>query len=101
MRRSFPQIEAFAVKGPWKSVQSRAENVILFSGAPLARESFSELVNKVSTLVEQHRLPPEAVDLLKTRRTQPWPVGTELSDDFAPFDLLMGSGITASQPESK
>ncbi|HEY7532022.1 MAG TPA: fused MFS/spermidine synthase [Nitrospiraceae bacterium] len=101
MRRSFPQIEAFAVKGPWKSVQSRAENVILFSGAPLARESFAELVNKASTLVEQHRLPPEAVDLLKTRRTQPWPVGTELSDDFAPFDLLMGSGITESHPESK
>ena len=99
MRRSFPKIESFAVKGPWKSTQTRAENLIFFGGTPLDKQDFAEFANKVSILVEQQRLPPEAVMLLNSHRTQPWPSGTELTDDYAPFDLLMGSGVIESQPE--
>jgi spermidine synthase len=99
MRRSFPQIDSYAVKGPWKTTQSRAENLIFFGGSPLERQDFSEIVNKVSAFVEQQRLPPEALALLSTHRTQPWPSGTELTDDYAPFDLLMGSGVIDPQPE--
>ena len=101
MRRSFPKIESFAVKGPWKSTQTRAENLIFFGGTPLDKQDIAEFANKVSILVEQQRLPPEAVMLLNSHRTQPWPSGTELTDDYAPFDLLMGSGVIESQPEPR
>lgn len=101
MRRSFLKVESFAVKGPWKSTQTRAENLIFFAGTPLDTQDFAEFANKVSTLVEQQRLPPEAVALLSSHRTQAWPSGTELTDDYAPFDLLMGSGVIESQPEPR
>lgn len=99
MRRSFPTIESFAVKGAGKATQTRAANLIFFAGAPLDRQDFAELANKVSRLVEQQQLPPEAVALLTTHRTQPWPLGAELTDDYAPFDLLMGSGVIEPQPD--
>ena len=99
MSRSFAQIESYAVKGPWKSAQTRAENLIFFAGAPLERQDFAELANKVGAFVEQDRLPPEAIALLNTHRTHPWPSGVVLTDDYAPFDLLMGSGTLDPQPE--
>jgi spermidine synthase len=99
MRRSFAQIESYAVKGPWKTTQTRAENLIFFAGTPIERQDFAELANKVGAFVEQDRLPPEALALLSTHRTQPWPSGVELTDDYAPFDLLMGSGVVEPQPE--
>jgi spermidine synthase len=99
MKRSFPQIESYAVKGPWKSVQTRAENLIFFAGTPLERQEFAELVNKVGAFVQQDRLPREALTLLNTHRTKPWSSGVELTDDYAPFDLLMGSGVAEPQPD--
>jgi len=36
------------------------------------------------------QLPIEAIALLRTRRTEPWPPGMKLTDDFAPYDLLIG-----------
>jgi hypothetical protein len=35
-------------------------------------------------------IPMEAIALLHTRREEPWPPGVELTDDFAPYDLLIG-----------
>src|SRR5215510_8726790 len=55
MRQSFPQIESYAVKKPWKSTQTHAENLIFFSSTPLERQDSTELVNKVNMLVEQNR----------------------------------------------
>lgn len=98
MRQSFPTIESFAVKGPWKSVQTKAENLIFFAGAPLAQYSTSDFVAKVAPLVERQRLPFEAVALLKTHRTEPWKPGVVLTDDYAPYDLLIGSNVQELQP---
>jgi spermidine synthase len=98
MRQSFPAIESFAVKGPWKSAQSRAENLIFFAGTPLAHHGTSEFVGKVAPLVERQQLPFEAVALLSTHRTQPWESGVVLTDDYAPYDLLIGSSIQEVQP---
>ncbi len=36
------------------------------------------------------QVPMEAITLLGTHRTEPWPASTVLTDDFAPYDLLMG-----------
>ena len=98
MRQSFPAIETFAVKGPWKSQQTKSENLIFFAGAPIAAHQLPDVVGKVASLVEQQRLPAEAIALMNTHRTQPWDSGVVLTDDYAPYDLLIGSGIHEVQP---
>ncbi len=57
MRRSFPNVESFAVKGPWKSAQTRSANLIFFAGAPIEQHTFSTIVANVNRLVAQQRLP--------------------------------------------
>ena len=98
MRQSFPSIESFAVKGPWKSIPTKSENLIFFAGAPLAQHGTSDFVGKVAPLVEQRRLPFEAITLLNTHRTEPWEPGLVLTDDYAPYDLLIGSSIQEAHP---
>jgi len=101
MRRSFPNIESFAVKGPWKSSQTRSENLVFFAGAPLERHTLSTIAANVNRLVEQQRLPFEAIALLGAHRTQPWEAGVVLTDNYAPYDLLIGSTVQEVQPEAE
>jgi len=101
MRRSFPNVESFAVKGPWKSAQARSENLIFFAGAPLEQHTLATFVANVNRLVEQQRLPSEAIALLGTHRTQPWDAGVVLTDNYAPYDLLIGSTVQDMQPEAE
>lgn len=91
MRESFPAIESFGVKGPWQSLPSRSENLIFFAGRPLEHYDQSEFAAKLASYVEKRRLPVEAISLLHTRRMQAWKRGVVLTDDYAPYDLLMGS----------
>jgi spermidine synthase len=100
MRRSFPHIESFAVKGPWNTSQTRSENLIFFAGMPLKRYTPSTMVANVNRLVEQQRLPFETIALLVAHRTQPWEAGVELTDDYAPYDLLIGATVQEGQPEA-
>jgi spermidine synthase len=99
MRRSFPSVESFAVKGPWKTSQSRSANLVFFAGSQREHPTFSTIVTNVTKLVEQQRLPFEAVALLGTHRAQPWEAGVVLTDDYAPYDLLIGSTVQEVQPE--
>ena len=57
------------------------------------------MVTNVNKLVEQQRLPFESVALLATHRAQQWGAGVELTDDYAPYDLLIGSAVQEGQPE--
>ena len=100
MRRSFPNIESFAVKGPWKLSQTRSENLVFFAGAPLERLAHSTIMANVNSLVEQQRLPVEVIALMGAHRTQPWEAGVVLTDNYAPYDLLIGSTIQEAQPEA-
>jgi spermidine synthase len=99
MRRAFPEIETFAVKGPWKSSQTKAENLIFFGGAPITDGSPDRFIAHVTELAVIGRLPQEAVALLNTRRVEPWPPGVELTDDFAPYDLLVGKEVSIALSE--
>jgi spermidine synthase len=90
MKRSFPVIETYAVKGPWPS-SSKAENLLFFAGEPVERHEIPVFAEKIAALVAQQRLPSEAIALLATRRAQSWQPGTVLTDDYAPYDLLMGA----------
>jgi len=100
MRRSFPNVESFAVKGPWDSAQARSENLIFFAGAPLERHTLFTMAANVNKLVEQQRLPFEAIALLAAHRTQPWEAGVVLTDNYAPYDLLIGSTVQEMRPEA-
>jgi spermidine synthase len=98
MRRTFPIIESYAVKGPWQT-QSKAENLIFFAGGPVGRRSLEDFATAVAAMVEQQRLPSEAIALLSTRRKQPWGAGVVLTDDFAPYDLLIGANLREGVPD--
>lgn len=101
MKRSFPRVESFAVKGPWKSAQTKSENLIFFAGAPLEQHTLMTIADQVNRLVEQQRLPSEAIALLAGHRTQSWEAGVVLTDNYAPYDLLIGSAVQEVQPEAR
>jgi hypothetical protein len=60
----------------------------------------SSMVANVNKLIERQRLPFETVALLATHRAQQWELGVELTDDYAPYDLLIGSTVQEGQPEA-
>ncbi len=99
MKRAFPVLETFAVKGPWKSGQTKAENLIFFGGNPIEAGSPDRIDAKIAEMAMNRQLPIEAIALLNSRRADPWPAGFELSDDFAPYDLLIGREASAAQPD--
>ncbi len=87
MRTSFPVIESFAVEG-----SKGADNLIFFAGAPAATIRHPEFADRLNRLIEGRRMPVKTSMLLATRREEAWPKGVVLTDDYAPFDLLMGQG---------
>jgi hypothetical protein len=90
MKQAFPVLTTFAVEGPWKTGMTPAKNLIFFGGRLIERESPDSLMTKITNMATSQRLPMETIALLSTRRTEPWPPGIVLSDDFAPYDLLLG-----------
>jgi hypothetical protein len=93
LKTVFPVIQSYGVKGPWKQLkQSKAENLIFFAGSPVETTRPADWGAKVEALLAQGRLPFEARELLATRIEQEWPAGVVLTDDYAPFDLLIGRG---------
>jgi spermidine synthase len=98
LRTVFPLIESFGVKGPWQTPQPDAENLIFFAGAPVTMIRQPEFTARVAELVAQRRMPSEVPGLLATRRDRDWPQGVVLTDDYAPFDLLMGGEMTDGGP---
>ena len=93
LKTVFPVIHSYGVKGPWKTArQSKAENLIFFAGAPVDTMKPTDFTAKVDALLASGRLPIEARELLATRIEQEWPAGVVLTDDYAPYDLLIGRG---------
>jgi spermidine synthase len=99
LKTAFPVIETYGVKGPWRTKHKGAENIIFLGGDPVERTAYTDLVSRVQSLVQARRLPVEVISLLASRRTQPWSPGLRLTDDFAPYDLLVGSAVRDATPE--
>jgi spermidine synthase len=99
MKRAFPVLTTFAVEGPWKTGMTQAKNLIFFGGRPIETDSADRLVARVTEMAMTRQLPMEAIALLHSRRVEPWPTGIELSDDFAPYDLLIGREGPGTQPD--
>ncbi len=90
MKQAFPALESFAVEGPWKTGMSPAKNLVFFGGRFIEQTSADSVLAKITETAMNQRLPMETIALLNTRRTDPWPQGVVLTDDFAPYDLLLG-----------
>lgn len=99
MKQAFPVLDTYAVKGPWKSRQTKAENLIFFGGRPIEEAHPDHMAAKVTEVATQGKLPVEAMALLATRRVEPWPGGFILTDDFAPYDLLIGRETAETRVE--
>ena len=56
------------------------------------KNTFNDFVDATDALLAQRRLPVEVEELLATRIEQDWPAGIVLTDDYAPYDLLIGRG---------
>ncbi len=95
LRTAFPAIETFSVKGPWKSKQGDARNLIFLAGVPVGREQPDTVRAQAERLMADQRLPIQVYELWGTRRERPWPPGAILTDDFAPYDLLIGREMDA------
>ncbi len=100
MRSIFPRIETFAVKGPWRSSQPKAENLLFFAGARVGQMRTPEFEEKVQRLIVQGRLPAEGRRLLSSRLDRPWGTGFVLTDDYAPYDLLVGRDLPGTRTEN-
>lgn len=98
LRTVFPLIESFSTQGPWQTRYPGAENLIFFAGAPVSGMRQPQFTARVNNLVAQRRLPMELPGLLASRREREWPPGIVLTDDFSPFDLLVGTGTIDSGP---
>jgi spermidine synthase len=98
MRTVFPTFAAYGVKGPWATTNPEAQNYIFFAGPSAGRMTTPAFVQRVERWIAERRLPPEALTLLAGRREKAWPAGTVLTDDYAPFDLLIGRGDVDSAP---
>jgi spermidine synthase len=98
LRTAFPIIKSFAVKGPWRTRPSGAENLIFFAGAPVTAMEGPDFPMRLNSLISQRRMPPEAPALLASGRRNEWPHGVVLTDNYAPYDLLIGKGVTESHP---
>ncbi len=90
LRTVFPVIETFAVKGPWTSIQGQAQNLIFLAGEAVECERIPEVQARTERLIARAQLPHESATMWITRRAEPWASGQVLTDDFAPYDLLIG-----------
>jgi spermidine synthase len=99
LRTVFPRIESFGAKGPWRTTnQPEAENLIFFAGPSVTDMDSPVFFERVSQLVAQRRLPLQLPELLISRRASEWPRGLVLTDDYAPYDLLIGREKAAPGP---
>ena len=101
LKTSFPTIESFGVKGPWRAHQTTAENLIFFTGGLIDTLPYGDVVQRIQSQVAARRLPLEAASLLAARRTAPWSPGLQLTDDYTPYDLLIGSQAVEMAPEQR
>ena len=95
----FPLIESFGVKGPWRtSNQPQAENLIFFVGPSVARMTTPVFLERISELIAQRRLPAQVPSLMIARPISDWSGGFVLTDDYAPYDLLIGREKSDAAP---
>lgn len=95
LRTSFPRVESFGVQGPWRTKRAGTENLVFFAGSPATAVDQPDFATRMTSLVARHRLPFDVPGLLASPRNLDASPEVVLTDDYAPFDLLVGQGETA------
>jgi spermidine synthase len=90
LRSVFPLFESFSAKGSLKTKTAESENLIFFAGAPVPAMRRPEFLSRVAELAAERRLPAEILNLVDAGPPREWKGGVVLTDDYAPFDLLIG-----------
>jgi spermidine synthase len=90
---AFPNMEAFSVEGPsWLATRPGSANLIFFAGANASKMRDTRFGQILKDLVDQDRLPPEALMYFSTHSPIDLDTGFTLTDDYSPLDILQGAG---------
>ena len=93
MKTSFPHIETFSIPGPtWLRTKKGSANLIFFASSKPLNMRSPDFVNGAIELLNQGKMPHEVFAFLTSSGSPEWQPGQILTDDFSPFDILLGSG---------
>ena len=93
MKTSFPHIETFSIPGPtWLRTKKGSVNLIFFATFKPLNMRTPDLVNTAIMLLNKGKMPHEIFAFLTSSDSPEWESGQILTDDFSPFDILLGSG---------
>ena len=93
MNTSFPNVETYRIPGPsWLRTKRGSANMLFFAGPDRLNMASEEFSRATIALLNQDRMPPEVLPFLQHARHPDWNPGLILTDDFAPFNILQGSG---------
>lgn len=93
MKTSFPYVETFSIPGPdWLRTKKGSTNLIFFAALTPMNMRSSDFANATIALLNQGKMPHEVFTFLTSAESPHWQPGMILTDDFSPFDILLGSG---------
>ncbi len=93
MMTSFPHVEAYRIPGPsWLRTKRGSANLLFFAGPGPFDMASEESAMAAIALLNQDKMPPEVLTFLRDAGQSAWNPGLVLTDDFAPFNILQGSG---------
>ena len=93
MKTSFPYVESFSIPGPsWLRTKKGSTNVIFFASSNPLNMHSPDFVNATIGLLNQGKMPHEVFTFLTSAESPQWQPGLILTDDFSPFNILLGSG---------
>lgn len=93
MKTSFPHVETFSIPGPsWLRTKKGSANLIFFAAADPLNMRSPEFANTTIELLNKGKMPHEVFTFLSSSQSLEWQPGLILTDDFSPFNLLLGSG---------
>jgi len=93
MKTAFPHVESFSIPGPsWLRTKKGSANVIFFAASNPLNMRSPEFANATIELLNQGKMPHEVFAFLTSAESPHWQPGLILTDDFSPFDILLGSG---------
>jgi len=93
MKTSFPYVESFSIPGPeWLRTKKGSTNVIFFASSDPLNMRSPDFANATIALLNQGKMPHEVFTFLTSGESPQWKPGLILTDDFSPFNILLGSG---------
>ncbi len=93
MQTSFPHVEAYRIPAPdWLRTKRGSVNLIFFAGHDPLNMTSGDVSRATIALLNRGKMPPEVLTFLRAANVSEWNPGLILTDDFAPFNILQGSG---------